>query len=129
MGDACNESGYERSARRSERQRGRRETESCQRPREMSHGGRRLVPRSILEDGNVDVGRSEECCDREESLEEMGDDLLRVEEVQGEVETLRLPDVRRGFVSFIEREEVCVAGFEEGWKVALTRNEGWAGDG
>lgn len=60
----------------------------CERLSEVSHGLGSLVPRSVLEDGDMDFGGSEEEGCRENSLEEMARDGFRVEEVDGEVEAL-----------------------------------------
>jgi len=60
----------------------------------MSHSGDGLVPGTVLEDGNVNVGGSEEGSDGEEGLEEVRDDCFGVEEVESEVEALRFRDVR-----------------------------------
>lgn len=91
------------SERRAERRRveRRRRTSDGQSSSEMSHSLRGLVSRSVLEDGDMDVGRSEEGSCGEDGFEELSDDGLRVEEVESDVEALRFRNVRGGLISFL----------------------------
>ena len=129
MRGSTEEESQERDERGKRDERGSQRTKGSESSCEMSHRRNRLVPRPVLEDGDVNVGWTQEGSDSEEGLEEMRDDSFGVEEVESEVEALRFRDVRRGLISFFEREKMGVARLEEGGLVALTREDALTGDG